>query len=120
MADKVKLTKEEEDAAYDAALRIKQDGIAAEKAAADEADAEAARVAAQAKAEAADKADRKANPGNWIGVDVNQSGVYAYAKWLHPRDDQGQVMWDRVIQSGSQNCEHVAEDENGIWLYRRM
>lgn len=98
----VKLTPEEKKAALDAALAAK---VQAEATA-------AAREAQEAQATAdleAEKATRKANPGEFAGID-NGTDTPSYI--AHPAHKE------RLVSIGGVTHEHVATDAEGVWIYR--
>lgn len=54
------------------------------------------------------------DPLKSVGLDHSGSGTYEYL------DAPSDYYRDRTIRVGRDNYEHVAEDGDGVWLYRKM
>lgn len=85
--------------------------VAEAKAALAKAEADHANAVAQ---EEATKVVEKRDPLKVIGLDHSGSGTYSYV------DAPEGFFKDRTIRVGRDNFEHVADDKDGVWLYRRM
>lgn len=110
--EEVELTEDESAAALAVALELKTSRLAAEQAV-ERAKEEAEKVAAEQAARAeADAASRKATPLKWIGLWL-EGDVLDY---LPNASDFN----DRTVSIGGKNYEHTHEDDDGVWIYRRM
>lgn len=83
-----------------------------------------AQVATVAEEQAAARAERKASPDSYVGIDQAGSGRYLYV--THPDgvrakgrvEDGSTAHRDVSIVVDGRRYEHVATDVDGIWLYR--
>lgn len=113
----VELTEAEAKAALDRAVQEKEAQIKAEE--------EAARAAAAAKKEEAEArkkaeqeaADRKANPGNYVGVVLEGLPDPVYYRNASPQNDRTIALGEGLSRV---TYEHVSEDADGVWLYRHL
>lgn len=121
MDETVELTAEEQEAALKAALSMKMDSLKAEEAAAEvrevaEVAAKEAGAAAQAYAEeqARLKVERRAEPRKFVGL--MEAGASDPSYQANPAGSS----LERTLYLNSHSWEHVSEDVDGVWIYRRL
>lgn len=102
---------EEQQAVIDAAAKVAEAKTAVDEATADHAAAVEEHAAA---VEAAKPPAEPTHPDTHIGIDHGANGTdYSYIK----RDNSQRL---RTHNVGGKTVEHVADDANGVWLYRKL
>lgn len=112
----VALTKDEEQQALDAALRIKIEAIQIEEKAKEQAELDEKVRQQREQDEAQAAAARKANPQAFVGVEQEPGSVVYY-----PNVDfaAGRPLARTIVVEGVR-LEHTHEDADGVWMFRSL